>query len=39
MRVAPEVLNDVIPKFLRDGWQVVSIFNASTTRNFLCQLF
>ena len=23
MRIDPEVLNDVIPKFLRDGWQVV----------------
>ncbi|KAH8107827.1 amidohydrolase family-domain-containing protein [Cristinia sonorae] len=22
MRIAPEVLNDVIPRFLRDGWQV-----------------
>ena len=24
MRIPTEVLNDVIPKFLRDGWQVVS---------------
>ncbi len=24
MRTPPEVLNDVIPRFLRDGWQVVS---------------
>lgn len=27
MRVNPETLRDVIPKFLQDGWQVVSIFN------------
>lgn len=25
MRTPPEVLNDVIPRFLRDGWQVVSV--------------
>jgi len=24
MRISAEVLNTVIPKFLRDGWQVVS---------------
>jgi hypothetical protein len=24
MRISVEVLNTVIPKFLRDGWQVVS---------------
>lgn len=23
MRIEPEILHDVIPKFLRDGWQVV----------------
>lgn len=23
MRIAPEVLNTIIPNFLRDGWQVV----------------
>lgn len=23
MRIAPETLNDVIPKFMKDGWQVV----------------
>ena len=23
MRIEPEILYDVIPKFLRDGWQVV----------------
>lgn len=26
MRIAPEVLSEVIPKFLRDGWQVVGKF-------------
>jgi hypothetical protein len=25
MRVDPKVLADVVPKFLRDGWQVVSV--------------
>ncbi len=25
MRIEPEVLNDVIPRFLKDGWQVVRI--------------
>ena len=24
MRIEPEVLNDFVPKFVRDGWQVVS---------------
>ena len=24
MRIAPETLNEVIPKFMKDGWQVVS---------------
>lgn len=24
MRLEPQILFDVIPKFLRDGWQVVS---------------
>jgi hypothetical protein len=24
MRVDPEVLTDIVPKYLRDGWQVVS---------------
>ena len=25
MRIAPEQLNDVIPKFMADGWQVVRV--------------
>lgn len=27
MRISAEVLESVIPRFLRDGWQVVSGFN------------
>lgn len=26
MRIEPEVLNDFVWKFVRDGWQVVTIF-------------
>ena len=25
MRLPTKVLNDIVPKFLRDGWQVVSL--------------
>lgn len=25
MRISPEKLNEVVPRFMRDGWQVVSI--------------
>ena len=24
MRISPELLNEVIPRFMKDGWQVVS---------------
>lgn len=27
MRLDPEILFDVIPKYLRDGWQVVCLHN------------
>ena len=30
MRIDPEVLNDIIPRFLRDGWQVVRAFPVQT---------
>lgn len=34
MRLSTEVLNEIIPNFLRDGWQVVS--PAAFCPRFLC---
>lgn len=34
MRLSTEVLNDIIPHFLRDGWQVVSL--VAFDPRFLC---
>lgn len=30
MRIDPELLNEIIPRFLKDGWQVVCLYSVLT---------
>lgn len=39
MRIDAETLNDIIPRFLKDGWQVVRLFHCQTPSNNLTSLF
>jgi hypothetical protein len=39
MRISAEVLNTVIPRFLRDGWQVVSRVFCFSAFNILCAFY